>query len=213
MNRYLGFTSQAVKVIDSAFDKAEEIFGDCKFNQVRVGAGNTASYGDYIAHYFPHGQYIEFPVANHFSPLEITADGIEVTNEERLFGIMLHELGHHIEISHDPAAWAHIKTGKSSTHGRPSWAWVVGIYWNHFFPEYGITPENIAFALRRKIITAETLATWEPNRTPPDRLRAGNIYAATTIECGTCGTLFRPARKTAQFCSTKCRVAAHRLAA
>jgi hypothetical protein len=43
--------------------------------------------------------------------------------------------------------------------------------------------------------TAETLAAWEPNRTPPDRLRAENLYAATTVECGTCGTLFRPARK------------------
>ena len=61
--------------------------------------------------------------------------------------------------------------------------------------------------------TAEILAAWEPNRTPPDRLRAENIYAATTVECGTCGTLFRPARKAAPFCSTKCRVAAHRLAA
>jgi hypothetical protein len=34
-----------------------------------------------------------------------------------------------------------------------------------------------------------------------------------TKECNHCGSVFQPKRSTAQFCSTKCRVAAHRKAA
>jgi hypothetical protein len=40
--------------------------------------------------------------------------------------------------------------------------------------------------------------------------RAANIPKAAEVSCDQCGIVFQPKRKTAKFCSSKCRVTAHR---
>ena len=44
------------------------------------------------------------------------------------------------------------------------------------------------------------------------RIRNGLVKTPLFKECGHCGARFQPARSTAQFCSSRCRVASHRAA-
>lgn len=97
-----------------------------------------------------------------FSPVRVDVDGIAPRKPDRLLGVMLHELDHHVEAHHPTKPWGHLKA-KTSTHNSPSWCWVAATGWHHFYPDAGITPELIAEAVRKGIAQLES---WEPKEDP-----------------------------------------------
>ena len=208
--RYLTFTAEAQTIIDHAFDLAEELWGDCDFDKVRVLAGNYAGYGKYVAHYKMKSHIIEIPLNDSFSPVRIADAGIDARDPDRLLGVMLHELGHHVEKHHPAQPWKHLKA-KSSTHSSPSWCWVTATGWHHFFPKMEITPELLAFGIRQVKETATALSHFEPNQNPQKLVALIlGVKGLSMRHCVHCNELFEAKRSDAKFCSTKCRVYANR---
>ena len=207
MDRYLTFTKQAQEIIDESYDLAGKIWGDCGFDKVRVLAGNFAGYGKYIAHYKPESQIIELPLNYSFPLVHVTAEGIDVKRPERLQGTMLHELGHHVEYHHPNTPWSGLKAGHS-THSSPSWCWVCATGWKYFYPDSAVTPELLAFGVRKDLGGYEY---FHPNE-DPGRIMERILAVGTMTErlCSYCQEPFKIERDTARFCSDKCRVYSHR---
>jgi len=220
VNRYLTFDPQSMGIIDKGFDLAEKIWGDCSFDQVRILAGNYAGYGKYLAHYIPGSRLIEFPINESFGLVNITGSGISVVDNTRFLGTLLHELGHHAEAHHPDQPWLDLKAGYS-THSRPSWCWVCATGWNHFFPEYDIKPETLAWAVKHVPGVADDLAHFHPNEDPGDLIDRIENFEKVQDEqkeskgvvntCQHCGCTFT-AKRVAKYCSSRCRTAAHRQA-
>jgi hypothetical protein len=210
VTRYLSFTDEARSVIDEAFDLAPRIWGDCGFETVRVAAGNVARYGAHVALYKVDSRLIEIPLNPGFGLLKVTADGIAPANERRLLGVVLHEIGHHVERHHPTKPWTGLRAGYS-THSRASWCWVAAKGWQFFFPDIPITPEFVANCARSVPGAPRLLAAFEPNVSPDPLLDlVADEQNASLEECAHCGQHFERARSDARYCSSRCRVAAHR---
>jgi hypothetical protein len=200
------FDSEVVKEINHHVRLAKSIWREAEpdFSALRITAGNFAGYGAYSARCHKNG-IIEIPVGNSFSLLEFSSDNTLIhshANKNKLLGILLHEIGHHVVNTAKQKPWIGCKSIAASTHLCASWLWICATGWNYF---HGLnaTPNQIADSWSKDSKRwSESVSHFNPYTKPPKIIDLPN--------CQFCGEQFHPLRTKARFCSTRCRVAWNR---
>jgi len=211
------FTDETKNMISGTIPIAKKIWGELDFN-IKVSAGNYAAYGHYMGRYHTASKVIELPTNESFAAVKMTPDGYAVCDEDILVGLILHELGHHVERVQDPELWEHLNAGYT-THSRPSWCWVCAKGWHYYYPDLAITPEELAQGIKLDLrltngdrFVNKELSHFMPNYSPEKfitKLRK-DLNRKSKKTCGHCNEFYTPKRSTSHFCSDKCRVASHR---
>jgi hypothetical protein len=89
-----------------------------------------------------------------------------------------------------------------------TWCWACATGWNYYFPEYEITPEQLALGVRKKL---GGYGQFHPNEDPGEIIAKIRAIEATLEKlCEQCSVTFTLKQKTARFCSDKCRVYSNR---
>lgn len=206
----VSFQPKLAEQIDHHVQLASEVWADAKadYNRVSITAGNYAGFGSYDARCHASGT-IEFPIGNASSLLAVNAkrqlvvaDGVD---DRRFFGVLLHEIGHHVVNSARVQPWDGIRGISSSTHLCGSWLWICCTAWNHFH-KLEINPATVAGSVMgNRDAWVDALRHFSPFAKPPA------LNPVPT--CRHCGCEFQPKRSDAKFCSARCRVAANRATA
>ncbi|RLA54489.1 MAG: hypothetical protein DRR42_01530 [Gammaproteobacteria bacterium] len=205
------------KEVDSAFFKivdrlAPDVWSeaDVDFSNVRLSAGNAADYGRDRASY--KNGIVSFPTSNrHSCFVEKSGEYVPRVSVDDACGVLWHELGHHVIAESKNVPWSAIRAGQS-THSEPGWCWVVGTAWKHFHPNWEGSPEIMAqmYLESRKGVGVPSFAKVLSSFHGPGRPPEIKLCTMLSRSCDYCGKEFYPERKTAKFCSNKCRVAQHR---
>lgn len=201
-------TKESLAIINKAFRLASSIWGmGANMASVRVMIGNYSGYGRYLTRYKVETRLIEIPLNESYSFLEVTKSGIVPKNPKRLLGVILRELGHHVEQYHPDEPWRGVIAGQAP-YTTPAWCWICAKGWDHFFPHHRITPIELGMAVRSFEDAAYYLAKFEPNRDPASFLARIREFSRNRVSlCENCGTPFPGGQ--GQYCSSRCRSAAH----
>ncbi len=211
MNRFIVFTNQTQEIIDEVFHLASKIWGDdIDFSNVRILAGNYSDYGSNYAQYNSQSKLIQISLLNKFSHLKLNEDGIEI-KKDKLFqfkGLLLHELGHHVEHYHPEKPWLTIKAGYT-THSKSSWCWVATQGQNYFDNNLNITTELVTYGVKQNIENIKKeLSQFDPYSPPIkllEKIKSIQFKNKNAI-CKNCNNHFSRKRTDKIFCSPKCKM-------
>ena len=202
MDYTVSFSKEMVRDFDELVTLAAEVWSDCKpsLGDIRVMAGNAASYGSYAAKCHTHIGVIEFPVANKFSIVELQGRELAWKCREAGRGTFMHELGHSAVHTAQQEPWSGLPQIGPTTHTCRSWLWICTTAWKHFHGE-SPTPADIVKDCRGdgKKKWVDCLRSFDPFTKPPKAI-------SSKRNCDCCGEEYLPKRSTSKFCSTKCRV-------
>lgn len=215
--RYISFSEKTMAITDKCVVTAEEIWGKCRYPDVRFMAG-FSGYGKALATYDPASKIVYVSINRTFKKLRITKGGLDVVDEHGYTGTILHELGHHAS-GYAPKKYPDCD---ADTHKTPAWIWVCVTGWEYFFPGNGLTVDRILRSMRRdsENVVGHYLSKFHPNDDPVEFVETVGMFLANDKDndlpdgmarCLHCGTKFRYQRRTAKYCSAKCRVAASRV--
>ena len=214
MSYIVTWSEQLGHEIDATVRLAADIWkpAGADFTRLAITAGNVASYGAYIANYQRTNGLIQFSIHNRSSVLKIDANrqlvaSTHCTNRD-VCGVLLHEIGHHVEHAATACPWSKVKPIGPSTHVSASWIWICCIGRNYFQPDRSkrIDPETLAkrIASDHRDAWINYLRCWSPFAAPPPLMqidrRCDHCQAAISLN----------ARSDARFCSVRCRIAASR---
>lgn len=207
---------------------------------LKILPGNYAGYGAYAAIAHSAIGAVEIPLGNQSSPLTLTSAGVSFRSGNRdfrkvLLGLAIHELGHVAVATSRVQPWADWEGG-DSTHSSAAWCWVTtqGWRWHHGWegdPEqlgrYAATAAHYDGGpdYGAEGTVASILSSWSPFMDPmsldsrhwskvaPPKAKACQHCHKPVDEWDAPADFRRDAmRRDAKFCSSTCRVAAHRKA-
>lgn len=213
--RYISFSEKTMQITDECVETAAAIWHDCDFDAVRFMAG-FSGYGKTLAVYRRESKIVYVAINPKFRKLRVSRDGLDIVDSHGYIGTILHELGHHAS-RYAPDEYP---DSGAETHKTPAWIWICVTGWQYFFPGNGLTIGRVMRALRiDDSRVGYYLSHFHPNNSPEKLVELVSELLADDADsdlpdgiarCRQCGATFKYQRRTAKYCSAKCRVSANR---